>query len=71
MNRAAIDGRAARRPEDPRDLKSPFAEPEIALANPASVGVVNRHLYIGDPSNRRLLRAKLVYAAEESCPVGP
>ena len=59
----------ARRPEDPKDLKSPFAEPEIALANPASVGVTDKHLYIGDAGNRRLLRAKLVYAAEESCEV--
>jgi hypothetical protein len=59
----------ARRPEDPKDLKSPFAEPEIALANPASVGVTDRHLYIGDAGNRRLLRARLVYAAEESCAI--
>jgi hypothetical protein len=59
----------ARRSEDPKDLKSPFAEPEIALANPASVGVTDRHLYIGDPSNRRLLRTRLVYAAEETVTV--
>ena len=58
-----------RRPDDPKDLKSPFAEPEIALANPASVGVTDKHLYIGDPSNRRLLRTKLIYAVEESCDI--
>jgi hypothetical protein len=58
-----------RRPDDPKDLKSPFAEPEIALAHPASVGATDKHLYIGDASNRRLLRCKLVYAAEESCTV--
>jgi hypothetical protein len=59
----------ARRPEDPKDLKSPFAEPEIALANPASVGATDKHLYIGDSGNRRLLRAKLVYAVEENCDI--
>jgi len=59
----------ARRAEDPKELKSPFAEPEIAMAHPASVGATDKHLYIGDASNRRLLRCKLVYAAEESCEI--
>jgi hypothetical protein len=59
-----------RRADDPKDLKSPFAEPEIAVAWPAGVGATDKHLYIGDASNRRLLRCKLVYAAEESCGIG-
>jgi len=58
-----------RRPEDPKDLKSPFAEPEIAFAWLIGVGVTDRYAYMGDTLNRRLLRAKLVYAAEETCPV--
>ncbi|HOX07012.1 MAG TPA: hypothetical protein PK280_11470 [Planctomycetota bacterium] len=59
----------ARRPDDPKDLKSPFAEPEIAVAWPVGVGVTDRHAYIGDTMNRRMLRVKLTYAAEESCEV--
>jgi hypothetical protein len=57
----------ARSADDPRDLKSPFSEPEIALAHPVSVGVTDEHAYIGDATNRRLLRVELVYAAEEWC----
>lgn len=54
-----------RRSDDPAELKSPFAEPDIALAWPAGVGVTDQHLYIGDPVNRRLLRARITYASEE------
>ena len=39
------------------------------MAHPASVGVTDKHAYIGDAGNRRLLRVKLVYAAEETCDV--
>ena len=59
----------ARQADDPKDLKSPFADPEIALAHPASVGATDKYVYIGDAGNRRLLRARLVYAAEESCEI--
>jgi hypothetical protein len=58
-----------RRPDDPKDLKSPFAEPEIAFAWLIGVGATDQYAYMGDSLNRRLLRAKLVYAAEESCPL--
>ena len=58
-----------RRADDPKDLNSPFAEPDIAMAWPNSVGVTDKHLYIGDHFNRRLLRAKLVYAVEAVCEV--
>jgi hypothetical protein len=58
-----------RRTDDPKDLKSPFAEPEIAFTWLNGVGATDRYAYMGDALNRRLLRAKLVYAAEESCPI--
>jgi hypothetical protein len=45
------------------------AEPEIAFSWLVGVGVTDRYAYMGDAMNRRLLRAKLVYAAEESCDV--
>jgi len=56
-----------RRPDDPKSLKSPFAEPEIAFAWLIGVGATDKYAYMGDSLNRRLLRAKLVYAAEETC----
>jgi hypothetical protein len=58
-----------RRADDPKDLKSPFAEPEIAFSWLIGVGATDRYAYMGDSLNRRLLRAKLVYAAEEICEV--
>ena len=59
----------ARRADDPAQLKSPYSEPDIAMAWPAGIGVTDKHAYIGDPVNRRLLRTRLVYAAEESCAI--
>jgi DNA-binding beta-propeller fold protein YncE len=53
-----------RRADDPATLKSPLAEPDIALAWPSGIGVTDKHLYVGDPVNRRLLRARLTYQAE-------
>jgi hypothetical protein len=50
-------------------LKSPFAEPEIAFSYLIGVGATDKYAYMGDSLNRRLLRAKLVYAAEETCEV--
>ncbi|MHC4915324.1 MAG: hypothetical protein ACYTGB_07510, partial [Planctomycetota bacterium] len=58
-----------RRPSDPKDLKSPFAEPEIAFGYLIGVGATDEYVYMGDSMNRRLLRARLVYAAEETCAV--
>jgi len=58
-----------RRADDPNDLKSPFAEPEIAFAWLIGVGATDNYAYMGDSLNRRLLRAKLVYAAEETAPL--
>jgi hypothetical protein len=58
-----------RKADDPKDLKSPFAEPEIAFSWLTGVGATDRYVYMGDTVNRRLLRAKIVYAAEEICDV--
>jgi hypothetical protein len=56
------------RPPKPGE-KSPFAQPDIAFAWLVGVGVTDRYAYMGDGMNRRLLRARLVYAAEETCEV--
>ncbi|KPJ70715.1 MAG: hypothetical protein AMS14_10120 [Planctomycetes bacterium DG_20] len=58
-----------RRPDDPKDFKSPFAEPEIAFAWLIGVGATDRYAYMSDSLNRRLLRAKQVYAAEATCAI--
>jgi hypothetical protein len=58
-----------RKADDPKDLKSPFAEPEIAFAWPVGVGVTDKYIYAGDSLNRRLLRLKMTYAAEETCEI--
>jgi len=48
---------------------SAVPEPEIAFSWLVGVGVTDRYAYMGDSMNKRLLRAKLVYAAEETCSV--
>jgi NHL repeat len=58
-----------RRTDDPKAMKSPFATPEIAFSWLVGVGVTDRYAYMGDSLNQRLLRAKLVYAAEETCAI--
>jgi hypothetical protein len=50
-----------------RDQK--LAEPDVALAWPLGVAATDKYAYVGDVLNRRLLRAKLIYAAEETCEV--
>jgi hypothetical protein len=59
----------ARLPDDPKDLKSPFAEPEIAFSWIVGVGVTDKYIYAGDSITRRLLKLKMTYAAEETCDV--
>ncbi len=56
-----------RLPSDPKEIKSPFAEPDIAFSWLIGVGATDKYAYMGDSLNRRLLRAKLLYAAEEVC----
>lgn len=57
------------RADDPTDLVSPFAKPEIAFSWVVGVGVTDRYAYFGDTLNLRLLRAKLVYAEEGTAPI--
>jgi hypothetical protein len=58
-----------RKPDDPKDLKSPFAEPEIAFNFIIGLAVTDQHAYVADCANRRMLRVKLDYAAAETAPV--
>jgi hypothetical protein len=54
----------ARRPDDPKDLASPLAQPEIAIAWFVGLGVSDKYLYVADGLNRRVLRAGLSYQCE-------
>jgi hypothetical protein len=58
-----------RRSGDPTDLKSPFAEPDIAFSWLNGVAATDKYAYMTDIMNRRILRARLVYAVEETCAV--
>jgi hypothetical protein len=58
-----------RRADDPASLRSPFTEPDIAFSWLNGVGATDKYAYMTDILNRRILRAKLVYAAEETCEV--
>jgi len=55
-----------RKADDPKELKSPFAEPELAFNWFTGLAVSDRYLYVADGVNRRVLRAKLDYAATET-----
>jgi hypothetical protein len=48
---------------------SSIPKPEIAFAWLIGVGVTEKYAYMGDSLNRRLLRTKLTYAAEATCPI--
>jgi len=56
-----------RRPDDPKDLVSPFATPDIAFGWVVGLAVTDRFAYIDDVIAKRILRVKLGYAAEASC----
>jgi len=58
-----------RRTGDPKDLVSPFAKPEIAFAWIIGVAVTDRYAYVDDVVNKRILRVKLGYLAQESCDI--
>ncbi|MFH1022626.1 MAG: SMP-30/gluconolactonase/LRE family protein [Planctomycetota bacterium] len=47
---------------------SKIPEPEIAFAWPAYVAATDEAVYVSDMLNRRVLRAKLVYALTAECP---
>jgi hypothetical protein len=52
------------------DSRDPAAaQPEIAFSWLVGVGATDKYVYTGDSINRRMLRSKIVYAAEETCPV--
>jgi len=54
-----------RRPDDPKDLKSPVAEPEIAFGWAAFTAASDAALYTLDTTNKRVLKIRLGYRAEE------
>ncbi len=58
-----------RRPDDPKDLASPFATPSIAFGWFVGLTVSDRYAYVADALNRRVVRCRLVYAAEETCEI--
>ncbi|HOX05677.1 MAG TPA: hypothetical protein PK280_04670 [Planctomycetota bacterium] len=44
-------------------------KPDVPLGWPQSVGASDKAVYVSDVANRRIVRMKKVYAAEESCEV--
>jgi hypothetical protein len=58
-----------RRPEDPPDLKSPLARPELAFIEPDFVAVTDEALYVLDRGNDRIVRIVLGYGVEETVAV--
>jgi len=58
-----------RKADDPKDLVSPFATPEIGLAWIVGLAVSDRYAYVDDVINKRVLRLKLAYSVEESCDI--
>jgi hypothetical protein len=63
--------KALRRPraDDPKDIVSPFAKPEIAFGWIVGLAVTDGYAYVDDVINKRVLRVKLDYAASETTPV--
>ncbi len=55
--------------EDSGGPKALVQKPDIPLAWPTYVAVSDRWAYVADTVNRRVVRVKLAYAAEETCPV--
>jgi hypothetical protein len=58
-----------RKADDPKDLASPFAKPEIAFAWIIGLAVTDKYAYVSDVINKRVLRVKFGYAAEETCEI--
>ena len=58
-----------RRPDDPTDLHSPLAEPEIAFCFPRFTAVTDEALYVHDMENGRIVRAAIGYHAEQTVPL--
>jgi hypothetical protein len=68
MNRIARFGRYGNVDDGEADLKSGKGD-GIRIAWMRAVAASDVALYVVDPSNRRILRAELSYAAEETVPV--
>jgi hypothetical protein len=49
--------------------ESPIKKPDVPLGWPEAVGVSQKAIYVSDVLNRRIVRMKKVYAAEETCEV--
>ncbi|MHC4914190.1 MAG: hypothetical protein ACYTGB_01755 [Planctomycetota bacterium] len=64
-----IDPKSGRPRPAKKGENSPLAEPDIALAWLIGVGATDKYVYMGDSMNRRLLRARVVYEAEERCAI--
>jgi hypothetical protein len=47
--------------------KSPEPKPEIPLGWPIAVGASDRHIYVGDALNHRVVRVDKRFTAEETC----
>ncbi len=60
-------GNADSRGPDSKDKS--LAKPDIAFAWLTGVGVTDKYVYTGDSLNRRMLKLKMTYAAEESCAI--
>ncbi|KKK52667.1 hypothetical protein LCGC14_3102610, partial [marine sediment metagenome] len=54
---------------DSRGPKSSIPTPAIPFAWPQYVAVSNEAVYVSDVINRRIVRAKLNYSAEEAIPI--
>ena len=55
--------------EDGEDPKPTVATPAIPVGWPTGAGFTGKHIYVNDTRNRRVLRLKLAFAAEEICGV--
>ncbi|MHC4915843.1 MAG: hypothetical protein ACYTGB_10160 [Planctomycetota bacterium] len=64
-----VDAKTGRLRPPKNGEKSPFAKPEIAFSWLVGVGVTDDHIYTGDSLNRRMMRLKIVYSAQETCAI--
>ena len=55
--------------EDSGGPNAKVAKPEIAFAWVVGVAATDKYIYTGDSINRRMLRSKIVYAAEEKAEI--
>ena len=58
-----------RKVDDPKDLLSPAAKPEIGFAWIIGLAVTDKYAYISDVVNKRVLRVKLDYTEQAMCEI--